>query len=100
MGNSFADMLQDLGFLEDLGDAEGSSSSQLQHFPALSVGGAAASSAGISGQPGPVLDGQGDMTVSGTIRALQFLPLSDESANCNICQTDLDALGILQQLKI
>ena len=41
MGNDFADMLQDLG------DAEGISSMQLQHFPALSLGGAAASNAGM-----------------------------------------------------
>ena len=100
MGNDFHDMMQDFDFLEDLGGIEGSSSNAPRHFHALSVGGAAPSNAESSDQPRPVLNVQGDMTVSGIVRAERFIPVSDENAKCHIHNTDHNALNVLQQLKI
>ena len=94
MGQNFSDVFE--GLFEDLDDAEeGSSPNQMHpHFPAMSVGG----DVGSSNQP--VLNVQGDMTVSGVVRAQQFLPLSDENAKCDIREADHDALSLLEQLKI
>lgn len=96
-GHDFSDMFQ--GLLESLDDVEeGSTPHQHRHFPAMSVGGPAPSNAGSSNQP--VLNVQGDMTVSGIVRAQQFLPLSDENAKCDIRKADHDALSLLEQLNI
>ena len=96
-GHNFNDMFE--GLFEDLEDIEeGSNSNQHQHFPAMSVGGPAPSNAGSNDLP--VLDVHGDMTVSGVVRAQQFLPLSDENAKCDIRKADHDALSLLEQLKI
>ena len=97
ISDDFTDMFD---FLDDLGDIEGSSCNAPRHFPALSVGESDPINAGSSNQLGPVLNVQGDVTVSGIIRADQFLPLSDQGAKCNIRPTDHDALSILQKLKV
>lgn len=101
MGHDFSDMFQglfeDLDLDLDLAEEE-SNSNQHPHFPAMSVGGPAPSNAGSSDQP--VLNVQGDMTVSGVVRAQQFLSLSDEHAKCDIRKSDHDALSILKLLNI
>lgn len=84
--------------LEPLED-EAASSSQRHHLAALSVGTPSASDVASSSQPVPVLDVQGDVKVSGIIRAQQFLPLSDERLKCNKHASEHDALSLLKAMK-
>lgn len=99
----FAELLQH--WQNDLGDGDdgiGSSSNAPAHFDKLTVGpkDPVCSDVASSSQPELVLQVQGDMTVSGTVRAQQVLALSDERAKCNIRATHHDALSILRALKI
>ena len=96
----FDDLLQQ--WVADLDSGEGSSSNQPNHFDQLAIGPGASVPSDVtsSNQPGPVLHVEGDVTVSGIIRAQQVLPLSDERAKCNIHAPGHDALGILQKIKI